>query len=528
MSEKSAQYIVAHDLGTSSDKAVLLSVYGDIIAIEKYDYAMHHPQAGFAEQNPLDWWTAVCKTTKNVLKNTGISADQVVGLTFSSLMQCLVPVDKAGNAVCPAITWLDGRAAEIMRQEFWNFPRIQGYNIFKLLKFIRITGGTPGQAGKDQIGRILWLRKYQPEVYRRVFKFIDAKDFIIYHLTGNFVTSVDLAVVWWLLDTRKNKNEWHADLCQLTGITVEQLPEVKNSADIVGTVSVDAAKMIGLNSGTPVINGAGDMSAAAIGSGAINEGEMHVNVGTSGWVGGHYSRRKIDLVHYTGCIGSAIPDKYYLGMAHQETAGLCLEWLKNNVLYHEDQLIAESRVSQIYQVLDKLAAESGPGARGVMFTPWLYGERSPLDDDFVRAGLYNLSLKHNRADLIRAVLEGVAFNTRWAMETLENLYKPVSELNFIGGGASSDIWCQILADITNRNIHQVADAQYAGAKGVALLASIKLGFIDSVTELKKYIGIKQTFAPQSKNHKLYNNLYHEFKNIYKQNKKWYRRMNRGG
>ncbi|MBW1916330.1 MAG: xylulose kinase, partial [Deltaproteobacteria bacterium] len=273
-------------------------------------------------------------------------------------------------------------------------------------------------------------------------------------------------------------------------------------------------------------NGAGDLSAAALGSGAIEDGEFHICIGTSGWVASHVCKRKIDIPHYTGCIGSSYPQKYYLAMAHQETAGVCLEWLKNNVLYHQEQLKKESKVEEIYEILDQLAEEAGPGAEGLMFTPWMFGERCPLDDEHVRAGLFNVSLNHSREHLIRAVFEGVAFNTRWAMEVLEKLYSKVEKLNIIGGGAKSDIWCQIIADITNRDIHRVATPQQAGAKGVALLASMTLGYIDSFPDIKKYIKIDHIFYPNPDNRQLYDRLFKEFKNIYKQNKKWYKRMNK--
>ena len=213
-------------------------------------------------------------------------------------------------------------------------------------------------------------------------------------------------------------------------------------------------------------------------------------------------------------------------MAHQETAGLCLEWLKNNVLYHKDQLKEESKVSEIYQLFDQLADQAEPGANGLIFTPWMFGERCPLDDDFVRAGFFNLCLNHSRRHIVRAVLEGIAFNTRWAMETLENLYSKVDHLNIIGGGAKSEIWCQIMADITDRTINQVAEPQQAGAKGIALLASVTLGYINSFNEIKKHIKIVKSFKPNLKNRTMYDKMFIEFKNLYKQNKKWFSRMNR--
>ena len=522
MAEK---YIISHDMGTSSDKAILITIYGDIIDSAKQTYPIYHPHSGYAEQDPFDWWNAVCQTTRTVLKNSKVKPENVVGMTFSSQMQNLIPVSREGIPLMRSMTWLDGRSADIMREKLWTAPRILGYNIFHLPRFLIITGGSPGHTGKEQIGKMLWLQHHEPSIFAQTHKFLDAKDFIIYQLTGNMVTSVDLAVVWWLLDTRKNRNQWHPTLCRLANIRLDQLPEVKESASIVGEVTAQAAEQTGLQPGTPIINGAGDLSAAALGSGAIDDGELHISLGTSGWVAGHFTKRKIDIPHYTGCIGSTYPQKYYLGMAHQETAGVCLEWLKDKVLYHEEQLKEERKVAEIYQVLDQLAEQAGPGAEGLIFTPWMYGERCPLDDDFVRAGLFNIGLNHSREHIIRAVFEGIAFNTRWAMETLENLYSKVEELNIIGGGARSDIWCQIMTDITNRTINRVKDPQQAGAKGMALLASMTLGYIKSFYDIKNYIKIDRSFHPNPDHRNLYDRLFKEFKNVYKQNKKWYKRIN---
>lgn len=520
------KYVIAHDMGTSADKAIIVTTDGRIIDSAKKHYPLYHPKPGYAEQNPIDWWEAVCETTKLVIEKTKIDPKDIVGMTFSTQTQCMVLVDRDGNPLRNAISWLDGRSADVMREYLWTPPRIMRYNIFKLLKFLKKTGGAPGHTGKDQIGKILWIKKHESEIFNKVFKFIDGKDFIINKLTGNFITSVDIAVIWWFLDTRKNKNVWDKQLCDYASITPDKLSSVKPSASIAGYITEEAAKKTGLLPGTPVVNGSGDLAAAALGSAAIDDGEMHISVGTSGWVAGHFTKRKIDLAHYTGCIGSAYPEKYYLGMAHQETAGICLEWLKNKILYHEEQLKEEWHRGNIYEILDELAIKAGPGAQGLIFTPWMFGERSPLDDDYVRAGLYNLSLDHTREHLVRAVFEGIAFNTRWAMDTLENLYSKVDELSIVGGGARSDIWCQIFADILNRKINRVSDPQQAGARGIALLASMTLGYIKSFSDIKKYIKIDRTFNPNPQNRLLYDNLFKEYKNIYKNNKRWYKRMNK--
>ncbi|RKY82098.1 hypothetical protein DRQ07_02270 [candidate division KSB1 bacterium] len=311
----------------------------------------------------------------------------------------------------------------------------------------------------------------------------------------------------------------------MAGISPEKLPEIKESSEIMGKLTKEAAESIGLNPGTPVVNGTSDLAASAIGSGVLNNEKFHICIGTSGWVAGHAEKRKIDLIHYAGCMGSGYPKKYYLAMAHQETAGICLEWLKNSVLYHKQQLISEAHVHEVYEVLDQLAEEAGPGAKGLIFTPWMYGERCPLNDDHVRAGLFNVSLDHNRKHIIRAVFEGIAYNTRWAMETLEKLYRKQDELAIIGGGAKSDIWCQIVADITNRKIKRVQNPRQSAGTGAALLASFGLGYIKNFEDIANYIKYDKYFYPNPDNRELYDRMFKEFKNIYSQNKNWYKRVN---
>ncbi len=524
--ERSKNYIISHDLGTSSDKAVLVSTTGSILDLSKATYQISYPHPNWAEQDPEDWWKAIQRTTRALLKKSGIKPENIVGVTFSAQNQCLLPVDESGVPLRPALSWMDSRAAKIIHKKLWKQPRIMGYNIFNVLKFLRITGGSPGQSGKDQIGRILWLKENEPEVFHKTAKFLDAKDYIIFKLTGEMVTSVDIAVIWWMLDTRDAINQWHPDLCQLAGIKPAQLAEVKPSAEIIGRITTDAAQKTGLLPGTPIINGAGDLAAAALGSGALDEGELHISLGTSGWVGGHFAKRKIDIIHYAGCIGSTNPEKYYLGMAHQETAGACLEWLKKTFLPDDQQDGAEEESSAIFQQFDQIASTVPPGAEGLMFTPWMFGERCPLDDDFVRAGLFNLGLNHSKAHIIRAVFEGIAMNTRWAMETLEKMYNSVDELNIVGGGAKSDIWCQIFSDVMNRKINRVSNPQLAAARGVALLAAKAMGYLDTFGDIKSLIKIDKTFSPEVSNRKLYDDLFVDFKKIYKRNKKWYHRKNR--
>lgn len=533
MNELTDKKFLAYDLGTTSTKAVLISNDVQFIDSSVEDYQTYFPQPGFAEHDPEDWWRTLITTTHNLLTKTNTDPSDICAITFSSQMQGLMPVDKHGTPLMRCMIWLDSRGAEMMHK-LWPWPRIMGYSPYRLFrKFLRITGGAPGLSGKDQIPKILWLKKYHPQILEQTYKFLDVKDYVIYRLTGEMATSTDLAHVWWLMDTRKKdgkpRNEWSRSLCKTYKIDMSKLPELKNPTDIIGSLSESAANELGLFPQTPVITGAGDMTTAAIGSGAVLDGELHCQIGTSGWVAGHVSEREVDIFKYTGCAGSAFADSFYLVVGHQEIAGAALEWTKNNILYFKDELQTQEQKS-VYEIFDELVMDCSPGAKSqggthLIYMPWMAGERCPLDDDNVRGGLINLSLDHDRRHLLRAVFEGVALNARWALQTVEKLYKPVDWLSIIGGGAKSDVWCQIYADVLNRKIKRVTNPQEAGALGAAMIAKMALGELSEIEEIKKYCHYDKEFLPNPTNRELYDNLFKEFQALYKQNKKWFKRMN---
>lgn len=526
--------LLTYDLGTRATKAVLISNECEFIDSAVEEYETIFPQPGYAEHDPNDWWRTLVSATQTLLNKTSISPNSIASLTFSSQMQGLLPVDENGTPLMNCMIWLDARGAEFLKK-VWPWPRVMGYSPYRLFrKFLRITGGAPGLAGKDQIPKILWLKDKQPEIYEKTFKFLDVKDFVLFKLTGQMATTTDMAYVWWLMDTRKDKegkprNKWSETICKMYKIDIEKLPEIRKPAEIIGTLTEEASSALGLLRTTQVVCGAGDVTTAALGSGSVSDGELHCQIGTSGWVAGHVSERKVDINHYTGCVGSAIPDKFYLVFGHQEIAGGALDWTKNNILYFKEEL-REKEKKEIYEIFDDLVADCEPGAKSkggtfLMFMPWLFGERCPLDDDHVRGGLINLSLDHDRRHLLRAVFEGVALNAKWALETVENLYSPVNSLSIIGGGAKSDVWCQIYADVMNRTIRRLKEPQEAGALGAAIIAKMALGEIKDINEVKKYIQYDKEFIPNSKNRELYDRLFGEFKKLYNQNKKWFKRMN---
>jgi xylulokinase len=295
--------------------------------------------------------------------------------------------------------------------------------------------------------------------------------------------------------------------------------------DILGPLKKEIAAELGLKESTPVIGGTPDVPSAGVGSGAVRDYEGHLYIGTSSWLSAHVPFKKTDIFHNFGSFPSPIPGRYLI-LTEQECAGKCLTWLRDNVLYHKDELMLEEKTPDIFKVLDKIVARAPAGANNVIFTPWLYGERSPVEDCHIRASLFNLSLENNRSDILRAVFEGVAFNTKWLLDPVEKFMgRPFQHINFIGGGANSDVWSQIIADVLDRKIRQVKDPIYSNARGAAFLASMALKYI-TLEDIPQYIKIKAEYTPNPDNRKIYDQVFAEFLNHYKTQKKACARMNK--
>ena len=293
---------------------------------------------------------------------------------------------------------------------------------------------------------------------------------------------------------------------------------------VIGNLRSDVANALGLSSDVKVVAGAIDNTAAAIGAGTVEDYAPHLYIGTSSWITAHVPFKKTDIASSMASIPCAVPGRYLL-TALQATAGGNLTFLRDNIIYHKDELLQEADVPDIFKVLDQITDRVPAGANGVMYTPWIWGERAPVEDRTLRAGLYNLSLNNTREDIIRAFLEGIAFNTRWLLSPVEKfLGRKVNSINIVGGGAQSDVWCQIFADVMNVEIKQVADPIYANARGAAWIAAVGLGEI-GFSDISQLVQFKQIYKPQSQNRALYDEKFDIFKQIYKQMKGIYRRLN---
>jgi xylulokinase len=314
-------------------------------------------------------------------------------------------------------------------------------------------------------------------------------------------------------------------LIKTSTIARDKFPDIVRSIDVLGPLLPRVADDLGLTREVQVVAGAFDVPAAAIGSGALDDYAAHIYLGTSSWIATHLPFKKTDLSSAMASVPCAIPTRYLL-IAAQETAGGTLTWLRDKILYHHDALLSIDPPTDYFAALNQVAEQTPAGSHGLIFTPWLYGERAPVDDGWIRAGIHNLSLGNTRSDIVRAVMEGVAFNTRWILGPVEKFCgRTLNPINMIGGGANSRLWCQIHADVLNRSIRQIKDPILANARGAALIASVGMGCI-SFDDVPRHIQYQNEYQPNPDHRELYDKLFAEFVNLYKQSRRIYERLNR--
>lgn len=517
--------ILAVDLGTSGMKVALITVSGKVLGWEAEPVQLYVTSDGGAEQSPDEWWGAFLSAAKRLLARNLVEVGAIRAVCCSTQGEGTVPVDRDGNALMNCILWMDMRGAPYLRKQFGGLLNLGGIDLFRILRWVRLTGGMPSSTGKDPAAHMLLIRDRFPEVYARTYKFLNVLDFLNLRLTGRFAATYDSILTSWVTDQR-DPQAVHYDpgLVRDCGIDSAKLPEIVPCTAVLGPLQGDVAAALGLPSDVQVVAGAIDNTAAAIGAGAVEDYAMHLYIGTSSWMAAHVPFKKTDIASSLASVPCAVPGRYML-TALQATAGGNLTFLRDNVIYHKDELLQEADVPDIFKVLDQIALRVPAGSNGVLYTPWIWGERAPVDDRHLRAGLYNISLHNNREDIIRAFLEGIAFNTRWLLQPVEKfLGRKVPSINIVGGGAQSDVWCQIFADVMNVEIRQVSDPIYANARGAAWIAAVGLGEI-SFSDVPRLVEFKRSYSPQSANRSVYNERFAVFTDVYKQMKNVYKRLN---
>jgi xylulokinase len=518
--------ILAIDLGTSGPKVALVTTSGEVLASEVESTELFLSDGGGAEQDPDDWWRAITMATRRITDRRLVPAEQIIAVAVTSQWAGTVPVDESGKALCRAIIWLDSRGAKYVPEVAGGLVRIQGYGALKLESWLRKTGGVPSLAGKEPVAHILFLRHERPEVYEAAYKFMEPKDYLNLRLTGKFLATTDSIALHWVTDNRDIDNVRYDDqlLAQST-LPREKLPDLTRAVDVIGTLTPTAATELGLNEDTKVMGGTPDVPAAAVGSGAVGDFEGHIYVGTSSWLTCHVPFKKTDLIHNMASLPSALPGRYFVGN-EQETAGACMAWLRDSIFCRDDVLDPGAPPEDAFDRFGELVGGAPAGSDKVIFTPWLYGEHTPVANPHLRAAFSNVSLRTTRAHMIRAVMEGVAYNTRWLMGGVESFIgRPFKSLRFIGGGATSKVWCQIFADVLDRPIDQVADPLSANVRGAAFVAAVGLGKLE-VEDIAARVPIEKRYTPNQDHRPIYDELFKAFLEIHKNNEAMYNRLNK--
>lgn len=517
--------MLAIDLGTGGPKVALVTLEGEVVACEFEPTRLDLFEGGGAEQDPDDWWRAITAAWARVRERARVEPEHVVGVGVTAQWSGTVPVDAQGKHLHPAIIWMDSRGAPHVEVLTDGLIKIAGYGASKALAWLRKTGGAPGKSGKDPIAHILWLKNERPNVYAATHKFLEPKDYLNLRLTGKMAASYDSIILHWVTDNRDIREiKYDPGLLALAGIERERLPDLRPATDVLGPVLPAVAAQLGLSPHTPVITGTPDVHSAALGSGAVRDFEPHLYIGTSSWLTCHVPYKKTDILRNIASLPAPIPGRYFVAN-EQETAGECLDHLVDKLLFPGDALDLHGRPDDVYALLNEVAATAPVGSQGLIFTPWLYGERTPIEDHHVRAAFFNLSLSSTRAHLVRAVLEGVAYNARWLLSAVERFVNRRFEaINVIGGGAKSDLWCQIMADVLGREMRQVADPIQANVRGIASLTAFALGHLD-VDALGGRVEIAHVYQPRPEAQQVYEPLFREFLAIYRQNRRTYARLN---
>ena len=525
MPTEPSKYVLALDLGTGGPKVALVSTRGEVVGHEAEKNELFILPGGGAEQSPDDWWGAFTRAAKRLLQRGLVPADQIVAISCTTQWSGTVALDRDGNPLMNAVIWLDARGARYIERVTRGIVNIAGYGGRKLATWIRLTGGAPSKSGKDPIGHILLIKNEFPEVYRQTFKFLEPMDYLNFRLTGKFAASYHSITLHWVTDNRDLSNVHYDDvLLAMSELEREKLPDLEPTGAILGTITPAVAKELGLREDVQVVMGTGDTGSAAVGSGAVRDFESHLYIGTSSWLTCHVPFKKTDPLRGIASLPSGIPERYAVGV-EQETAGACLTTLGEKILFGDDELSTGPAPPDLLERLNRVAERVPPGSDKVIFTPWIHGERTPIDDPYVRGGFLNQSLNTTRAHLVRAVFEGVAYNTRWMHEAVEGFVKRrLDGIKFVGGGGNSNLWSQIHADVLDRTIHQTKDPIQAGVRGAALLAAVALGLV-SVDQIPNCVEITNTYEPNPANRAIYDELYQEFRTIYKNNKQMYRRLN---
>jgi xylulokinase len=425
-----------------------------------------------------------------------------------------VPVDASGVPVGPVLLWMDTRGRKYSRA-IAGGPAA-GYHPTRLWEWVRRSGGAPSLDGADPTGHRGYLRAERRDLWDAARYLLEPVDYLSMRFTGVASASAASMIAGWLCDVRDPAVvAYDPRLLQLGGVPADKFAPLRPFGTVIAEVAPAVAAELGLPSGVQVVTGCPDLHSAAMGAGAVNDYEAHMALSTTSWISCPTPKKKTDVFHSIASVPGLTPDRYLVANS-QETAGRAFQWLR-------DVLNRPGVDERDYSALTEVAAGSAPGAGGVIFTPWLDGERSPNADRFARAGFHHLALATTQADLVRSVLEGVALNVRWLLEYTEKfLGRRLDPIRLIGGGAASDLWCAITADVLDRTIEQVDDPLYSGLRGAALIAGVALGAVRR-DEVRALVPVRATHRPDPAHRDVYDRAYARYPDLYAAQKKVFKR-----
>ncbi len=497
------RYLLAHDVGTSGNKATLFTVAGELVGSKTDPYDTRYFNHNWAEQNPNDWWKAVCHSTQELVQNIDVS--EIAAVSFSGQMMGCLCVDKDGIPLRDAIIYCDQRAQK------------ECQDILKQIEpkdFYKIVGHRANES--YSLEKLMWIKNNEPEVYKKTYKMLHAKDYIVFKHTGNMMTDHSDASGTNAFDL--NTFSWSEKIIDIAGIDGELLPELKKSIDVAGTVTAKAAQETGLKEGTPVVVGGGDGSCAGIGVGCIKTGLAYNYLGSSSWIALMVDKpvydEKMRVMNWAHTIPYALQPS-----GTMQTAGASYNWLKNEICTLEVKEAGERGVSP-YELINETIAQSVPGANGILFLPYLLGERTPRWNADAKGAFIGLNLSHKRADVLRAVMEGITYN----LEIILSIFRQhveIDTITAIGGGAKGDIWRQMMADIYNAKILKPNYLEEATSMGAAIIGGVGVGAFQDFNVVDRFIKIESEQAPNEENRRQYlkmmpifDDCYYALENIY--------------
>ncbi len=491
-----SKYIIAHDLGTSGNKATLFSVEGALLKSEVVGYPVRYFNGNWAEQDPEDWWQAVCTATKRLLKY--VDAKEVCAISFSGQMMGCLCVNEQGKPLRNAIIWADMRAKE---QENALAKKISPK------RFYRITGH--GLSGSYSLEKLMWIRDHEPEVYQNTYKMLQAKDYIVYRLTGTFATDYSDASGTNALDL--NTMEWSEEIIEAAGVRRDLFPDIFPSTYVAGEISKEGKEAIGLAIGTKVVLGGGDGSCASVGAGSIAEGITYNCLGSSSWISTVSKEPFFDEKMRTVTWAHVIPG-LLIPSGTMQTAGAAFSWAKD-IFCKEEMRTAQEKGCSVYELINQEIAEAKAGSNGLVFLPYLLGERCPRWNSHAKGSFTGLKMEHTTGDFMRSVVEGIAMNLSLILDILKQAV-PIREMLVVGGLAQGEIQQQIFADIYGMDIIRLEHLEEATSIGAAVIAGVGAGVLPDFACASRFNRIYSRKKAEPSNGEKYAAMKGVFEQIY--------------